>query len=418
MNKKLLAFSLVVLVSLYFVTNYLVSAYAFSYAFMKNSFDNSKHYINLVEIQQKWNVPVWVGEFAYMTFDEKTLRAVRIIFERLYGTRYLMETNAAEIVNETGWGWGHFEYAEVSFTDERLNSIYNRFFKGIWKPSSPAPKLKAVGNEIMTENGERVLLKGQNLHLKYLSRFGWLLPTEELFEKFDLMGLNVIRLVIAPEELMPEQGVWNTNSLIAINQTLNLAEEHGIYVVVDLTQWRSSSYWGGHGFPEWYVKRYNFTKSEEDRINFAKMWQNREPPFQDSWEFLGMMWTKMIEITRYRNIVFAYDLMNEMYWNTIAVSEYLSDFIYPLDDPEKIHLVQTPFLFYDMMTKNITDAYKPNIHNMVLSPHFYGELMLPSYVVFRNGIILTTVAFLILAIIIISIHLIKKHIVLEKTLSK
>jgi len=369
-NKK--AFAVVLLVAIllgYFLLVDLAAYIAFSHSLVKPKFVENEHYQRVVDLQRSWNVPIWIGEFGSLFgttgFAQSLPLRPLLIYNRLFGFKPMAERTMVQVVNETGWDWTHWEYEPVSFTDAQLNSIFAPYFEGLWKPGQNIPRIVIDGTEFKTETGLSIVLKGQNVALKNLAFYGWRTP-DEVMPQLNSMGLNLIRVVITPESLMTHDGVWNEASLQVLNATLNLSERYGIYVILVMHQFLQSSFWSGSGFPPWYVKRYNFTANLDDAAKFESMWTSKTAPFQDSWNFVLELWKKVINISRGRNIVVGYDLINEVYDNLIPLTEFISNEIEKID-PGKIHFIETPFLF-----KSLENQTKPNIHHMALSPHFYN----------------------------------------------
>ena len=63
------------------------------------------------------------------------------------------------------------------------------------------------------------------------------------------MGFNVIRLPVSWAELEPSSGRFSTAYLGAVTEIVDLAGENGMYVVVDMHQFKMD------GFPAWVVPR-------------------------------------------------------------------------------------------------------------------------------------------------------------------
>jgi len=357
------------LVGIYVFVNFIAIYCITSYGYMLSLFTFSEHYKKVKYYQDKWDVPVMVGEYIWETQrPESPLVIPAWLWTDLTDFGYLVDDSMTKIVNdEQGWyGWVHWEYEKVAFKDERLNEIFSKYMKGSWKPSDPVPKLVVKGKEIQTEDGMRVILKGTTLPLKHLAIYCELEANEETFQKLDNMGVNVVRIVTTLDALMPEEGVWNEKSFEVLNQSLNLAEKHHIYAIPSIEQWKASPYFGhgGKGFPSWYVQRYN-VGFDGDWQKFNQMWINKEPPYEDSWAFVTEAWKKIIGVSKGRNIVAGYDLFSEPPGAPHRFYEYLSTQIEPLD-VGKIHFANTMYIFWGMDSED-----KPEIHNLVLYPHFY-----------------------------------------------
>lgn len=368
-------FLILLILGAYILVNLATIHYITSYRYMLSVFKKSKHYQTLKHYQEKWNVPIWIGEFIWETqVPQQPFLIPTFLWTRFTNFRYLADNSMAKIVNEQGWSWSYWEYEKKAFEDEKLNAIFSKYMKGSWKPSDPIPKLVAKGKEIQTEDGKSVILKGPNLPLKYLAYHSELETNEETFQKLDDMGANVVRIVINLDATMPQEGEWDQKSINTLKQALDLAERYHIYVILNIHQYKGSSYFRwGLGFPPWYVQRYSeFSKYDWDK--FHQMWINRQPPFEDSWDFVVEGWNKIIDISRGRNIVIGYDLFNEP-GRGYELYEYLSAGI-KLFDPEKIHFAETMHLFRAKASEE-----KPEIHNLVLSPHLYDVWKRNSFII-------------------------------------
>jgi len=352
------------------LVNYVISFYVFSYDFMLRAFESSEHYRTLIKYRDFWDVPVWVGEFAFSMPSPRTspLAISGIAWTSIAQLNYVAEQSMIKIMEKEGWGWSHWESEEASFNDENENAILSRYMKGSWKPNDPVPKLVVKGRGIQTEGGMPVVLKGESLPLKYLAFYGKLETDEGTFRKLDEMGMNSIRIIIDLDDLMPMEGDWNEKSFDTLKNALDLAEKHHMYVILDLHQYRGSSYFiDGCGFPPWYVQRSSGFKSEnpEDWERFNDMWITKETPYEDSWQIVTEAWKKIINVSKGRNIVAGYDLFNEPPGQAYKFYEYLSAQLEPLD-PGKIHFVETMHVFRDMNSGD-----KPKVNNLALSPHLY-----------------------------------------------
>ena len=82
---------------------------------------------------------------------------------------------------------------------------------------------------------------------------------------------------------------------------MKVCKKLGVYVILDMHQWKWCRKYGSHGIPEWLCEEYD--TEDEAKIAF---WRN--PSY---WTYLAEIWRMLAE--RYRNepIVAAYDLFNE-----------------------------------------------------------------------------------------------------------
>lgn len=351
-------FLILLILGIYILVNLVMIRYITSYSYMLSLFKKSEHYQKVKYYQDKWNVPIWIGEFLWETRSPESFFLMpTFLWTHFTNFKYLADDSMAKIVNNEGWSWSYWEYEKTPFDDDKLNGIFSRYMKGSWRPDDPIPKLVAKDKEIQTEDGKTIILKGPNLPLKNLAFYSQLEVNEETFQKLDEMGANVVRIVINLDAMMPREGEWDQKSLETLKMALDLAEKHHIYVILNIHKFRFL------GFPQWYIQRYKkgFDGNWE---KFRQMWLNRQPPFEDSWDFFVEGWKKIIEVSKDRNIVVGYDLLNEP-GQGYELYEYLSSQIEPFD-LGKIHFAETMHLFRGMSSEE-----KPKIDNLVLSPHLY-----------------------------------------------
>ncbi len=93
-------------------------------------------------------------------------------------------------------------------------------------------RLKLVGNQLCSESGEPIQLKGfASFHLLYEN--GYKALTDDAFDLMKRNGANVIRLTFPAQKTIPD------NYLTLAEQFINMASERGMYVIVD---WDCMSY--------------------------------------------------------------------------------------------------------------------------------------------------------------------------------
>ena len=116
----------------------------------------------------------------------------------------------------------------------------------------PAEFLRADGGVIADGDGNQVLLRGVNVN--QLVDFYRPRPdvddtsplTEEDFAGIAEQGFNVVRLGLSWSALEPERGTLDEAYLDQIRDAVDLAKEHGLYVVLDMHQ----DSWWNEGTPE------------------------------------------------------------------------------------------------------------------------------------------------------------------------
>lgn len=193
------------------------------------------------------------------------------------------------------------------------------------RAAKPLPALRADGSKMVDANGRPVVLRGCNLGNWLLIEawmLGWDVPDQEsliriLTERFgpseadrlmtayrdgfirprDLelvrsFEFNVVRLPFDSRMLMDESGTLRPDGFKWLDRGLEMAEEAGIYVILDM-----------HGAPG--------GQSNMDHTGLRdqnKLWS--EPANQDR---MVELWTRLAERYKDRTVVAAYDLLNEPY---------------------------------------------------------------------------------------------------------
>lgn len=92
------------------------------------------------------------------------------------------------------------------------------------------------GGKLVTESGREVILHGVNV-LARSRENGHVYPDiEKKFPLFVKMGFNLLRYGIFWDAVEPQPGVFDTEYLNRTKEIVRLAEEHGIYVILDMHQ--------------------------------------------------------------------------------------------------------------------------------------------------------------------------------------
>ncbi|KYK59924.1 cellulase [Drechmeria coniospora] len=116
-------------------------------------------------------------------------------------------------------------------------------------------------HQIIDEFGRTRFFHGTNVVMKeppWYRPFEWQ-PSRSSFGKKDVenlrdLGLNVVRLGHSWAGAEPVRGEYNQTFLDIMKQQTKLAEDHGIYVLVDVHQDLLARQLCGHGAPDWFVK--------------------------------------------------------------------------------------------------------------------------------------------------------------------
>ena len=220
--------------------------------------------------------------------------------------------------------------------------------------------LQVNGSSIIREDGATMILRGTNLppveHLR-VAPAGY----RAYLDVAKSMGFNVVRLPVTWAELEPSYGRFSTAYLDSVRKIVDLAEEKGMYVVVDMHQFRMA------GFPAWSVA--GFKTSDRAAVEF---W--RSPATQVE---LVRAWKTLASLLKDRSTVAGYDLLNEPYggsitWQDFApiLNEFYSNLISKIRSVDAKHIIFfEPVEGVCVLGEHI--ALRPSGMNIVFSPHFY-----------------------------------------------
>ena len=220
--------------------------------------------------------------------------------------------------------------------------------------------LQVDGSSIVREDGATMILRGVNLPPLSSSgvapaRYGAYLDVAKS------MGFNVIRLPVSWAELEPSSGRFSTSYLDAVKRVVDIAEEKGMYVVVDMHQLKMD------GFPAWVVLR--FKTSDQAAAAF---WHDSARQLE-----LVKAWKTLASLLKDRSAVAGYDLLNEPYGGTIMwqdfapiLNEFYSRLISEIRNVDAGHIIFfEPTEGVCILGEHI--ALRPAGMNLAFSPHFY-----------------------------------------------
>ncbi|EGX93179.1 cellulase, putative [Cordyceps militaris CM01] len=136
----------------------------------------------------------------------------------------------------------------------------------VWYEAHPGlaqiKRVKQDTHQIVDEYGRTRFFHGTNVVMKETP---WYRPMEwtpgvSTFGEQDVqnlhdMGVNIVRLGHSWAGAEPVRGQYNQTFLEIMKQQTKLAEEQGIYVLVDVHQDVLAQQLCGHGVPDWFVKK-------------------------------------------------------------------------------------------------------------------------------------------------------------------
>ncbi len=235
-------------------------------------------------------------------------------------------------------------------------------------PSDGLQWLQVSGPSIAKEDGAPIILRGTNLRSLYAHKKA---AAYALYlDMAKSLRFNVVRLPILWSELEPVFGKINIQYVILIREIVRLAEQRGIYVVVDMHQWRIAEKFGGRGFPSWVVR--DFESMDAAALGF---WGNLV--FQRE---LVEAWKLLATYLRDEKAIFAYDFLNEPFsgsipWNQFSVilTDVHAKLISEIRriDPRHAILLEPPDVCACTSIFGNQIPIKPQGSNIVFSPHMY-----------------------------------------------
>ncbi|MEC0371746.1 cellulase family glycosylhydrolase [Paenibacillus chibensis] len=189
-------------------------------------------------------------------------------------------------------------------------------------------KLMTDGRRFVNEEGQQVILSGVNLVCKEKEK-GYVTPCDKgLFAWFHEQGFNVIRLGLTWDGVEPAPGVYDDAYLSRIKRQIRWAEQHDIYVFLDMHQDLYSSLFGD-GAPPWATltddlphvtgSLWSDAYLESPAVNRSldHFWANT--PASDGiglQDHYAAMWTHAAAFFADCSNVIGYDMMNEPYPGT------------------------------------------------------------------------------------------------------
>jgi len=224
--------------------------------------------------------------------------------------------------------------------------------------------LSVRGTQIIDPYGQEVLLRGVNyLGLDDSPES----HTEADYARFAQMGFNVVRLPIPWARLEPSPGSIDMSYISRyVSRDVEWARKYGLYVVLNIAQYRWAEKFGGGGAPEWTVQGYAPTE-EGMREAVSNFWVDGYLQYR-----FFQVWTEIARRFVNEPSVAGYDILNEP-WIYTSVIPYLDatylDVFY-LKVIKAIRTVDSNHIIF-LEPANMNTFRFPLKENIVWSPHFY-----------------------------------------------
>lgn len=179
------------------------------------------------------------------------------------------------------------------------------------------------GSALRDADGRMILLRGLNYVNKDKANKFLNLTKDEAFRKMKSWGYNAVRLGVNWSALEPEPGKYNQTYLKDLDQRLQYAKQHGIYVILDMHQDLYGEKFGG-GAPLWATLDEGkphitggiwsdaYYISPAVQTAFDNFWKNK--PTADGvgvQDHYAVTWTMLAERYKEDKNIVGFDVMNE-----------------------------------------------------------------------------------------------------------
>jgi endoglycosylceramidase len=215
-------------------------------------------------------------------------------------------------------------------------------------PNPVANGLTTTGNWITNSDGQVVLLHGVNDITKVapyeFSASGFTTDDAQFLEDH---GFNVVRLDILWEAVEPQPGVYNTDYLNSVDQTIQTLANHGIHVILNMHQNGYSDLLagGGDGAPGWAIQtdgvditspgtNPNYYLDPGENQAWDAFWANEDAPngagaLEDDYT---QMWQHVASYFSDNPNIAGFELMNEPFPGTNADPFFSTEQLTPFYD--------------------------------------------------------------------------------------
>lgn len=207
----------------------------------------------------------------------------------------------------------------------------------------------------------------------------------EDYARLQSWGMNTLRLLTGWAAIMPAEGVIDADYLARYEERLDLAEEHGLLVIVDMHQDVFGLGFGGNGAPEWACDEALYEQFEPTSPWYLAYF---DPAVQECYD---RFWTDpelqarfveafvaVAEVVADRDNVIGFDLLNEPHWGTADLDTFHSERLQPLyeDVIEAVSEVAPGRVFFVEAATTVQYGLQPALApfpqgEIVYAPHYY-----------------------------------------------
>ncbi len=230
--------------------------------------------------------------------------------------------------------------------------------------------LSVRGTWIVNGDKQVIILRGVN-YPGYEDSDPYSCPVmhcEADYARFAQVGFNVVRLPISWAMLEPLPGAFDISYLTSyVNRDIQWAKKYGLYVVLDMHQYKWAARFHGCGAPDWTVRQYPATETGM-RMAISHFWTNNT--LQDH---LVKVWTNLAHVYANETTIAGYDIVNEP-WVYTSVIPYLNATyvdMFNLKVAKSIRTVDPNHIIF-LEPANMNTFKFPLRDNIVWSPHFYA----------------------------------------------
>jgi endoglycosylceramidase len=274
-------------------------------------------------------------------------------------------------------------------------------------------------NWIRDAQGRVILIHGINVSQKLPPYLPDSLPptattsdVETYFTNIKHAGFNAVRLIIIWAGLEPTPGTINQQYLEQIKQEVQMCQNNGLYVLLDMHQdLYSQSLCYGDGAPEWACDLSGYNVSQCNTSNwglnylvpavtqsFQNFWDDKQAPDGVGLqEHYASVWQHVANMFATNTTILGYEIMNEPYpgrynlfstdFEIQALVPFYKKVVSAIRKVDHSHLV---FFEPSVTMANLLHDYNTGISNTTFSKEFDNLVFAPHYYPLSSGTSIST----------------------------